>query len=184
MKKVQRFTETFHEYNGHWLGYRCDIAYDSENHRILMNPTRSDGDYYCWTGTAKPGQRDDYPLFGDATGARISIEVGLASGFFSEDAGNIHIFIAYCPTGSQYLTLWSRSSVRACDLTPEGVVIQAYLTEPEWPEQENTQNFGLHVDRAYVFGHLNEIGITHHKPWNGKDDGVIWFDNVSIDNVT
>lgn len=182
MEKVKTFTETFHEFDGHWIGHRCQVVHDRENHRLLMIPTATDGDYYCWTGTAKPKQRADYPLFGDATGARLSVDVGIASGTFSKDSGRIHIFIAYCPTPTQYLTLWSKSSVRACDLTPEGITIQARLSEEEWPEGEHTQNFGFHVDRRYVFSHLDEIGVTHHKPWNGKDDGVLWFDNITIDD--
>src|SRR5712692_5851582 len=89
--KVKNFTETFHKNDGHWLPYRSELKHDLENHRMLLTPKRTDGAYYCWTGTARPGQRKDYGLFGDATGAVASIDVGLASGSFSEDAGNIHI---------------------------------------------------------------------------------------------
>lgn len=177
---MKSFTETFHENDGHWLPWRCELKHDAANHRMLLIPTRTDGDYYCYTGTARPGQRPEYGLFGDATGAIASVDVGLASGSFSEDAGNIHIFIAYCPTPDQWLTLFSKAYVRACDLTPEGTAIHALLIESEWPEEQSTDNFDFPVDRAYVFSHLNEFGITHHKPWNGVDDGVLWFDNAAI----
>ena len=180
MNKVKTYIEEFYENDGHWMGYRCNVEHSAENHRMRVVPNRTDGDYYCWTGTAKPGQRPEYPLFGDATGATVSVDVGLHSGSFSKEAGNIHIFIAYCPTGTQYLTLWSAAFVRAVDLTPQGTTIRARLAEGEWPEAVNTENFGFTVDQAYVFSHVDEVGVTHHKPWNGKDDGVLWFDNVAI----
>ena len=113
-------------------------------------------------------------------GGMASIDVGLASGSFSEDAGNLHLFIAYCPTGTQYLTLFSKPFVRACDLTPEGRTIRVPLIPSEWPQEAHTKNFGFEVDRTYVFSHLNEFGITHYKPWNGVDDGVFWFDDPAI----
>ncbi len=174
------FVETFSEFDGHWIGYRCRVEHSTENHRLHLIPNRTDGDYYSWTGTAKPGQRPDYPLFGDKTGAMVSVDVGLHSGSFSDAAGNVHIFVAYCPTGTQYLTLWSAAFVRAADLTRHGTTIRARLVESEWPEAANTDNFGFEVDRAYVFSHLDEVGVTHHKPWNGTDDGILWFDNVKI----
>jgi hypothetical protein len=174
------FVETFHRNDGHWMPYRSNVVHDAQNHRMLLIPNRTDGDYYCFTGTAKPGQAEDYGLFGDATGGAVSIDAGLASGSFSEDAGNLRIFIAYCPTGTQYLTLFSKPFVRACDLTAEGTTITVPLTPSQWPEAENTENFGFRVSKSFVFSHLNEFGVTHHKPWNGVDDGVFWFDNAAI----
>lgn len=97
-----------------------------------------------------------------------------------DDEANIQIFIAYCPTPDQYLTLFSKAYVRACDLTPEGTTIQARLIESEWPEETYTDNFDFPVDRAYVFSHMNEFGVLHNKPWNGVDDGVLWFTNAAI----
>jgi len=83
-------------------------------------------------------------------------------------------------TGKDAMFLFWRSFVRACDLTPEGTTLRCQLIPSEWPQESNTRNFGFEVDRAYVFSHLNELGITHHKPWNGRDDGVFWFDNAAI----
>jgi hypothetical protein len=147
---------------------------------MLLAPTSTDGDYYCYTGIARPGQRPDYGLFGDARGATVSLDVGLASGRFSRDSGNIHIFIGYNPTPDRWLTLWSKAHVRARDLVPEGVTLTAQLIESDWPEALSTDNFEIEVDRQYVFGHVSEFGVTHHKPWNGEDDGVLWFDNAAV----
>ncbi len=177
---MDNFSETFHKNDGHWMPHRAQLIHDSQNHRMLLVPKRTDGYYYCFTGTAKPGQKKDYGLFGNATGGIVSIDVGLAYGSFSEDAGNLHIFIAYCPTGTQYLTLFSKAYVRACKLTRKGITISIPLIPSQWPKQSNTKNFDFEVNKAYVFSHLNEFGIIHRKPWNGIDDGVFWFDNAAI----
>jgi len=183
--KVKTFVETFNQNDGHWLPWRCELRHDAIKHRMLLKPTRTDGAFYCWTGTARPGQRYDYGLFGDATGLVASIDVGLASGSFSEDSGNVHIFIAYCPTHRHFLTLWSKAYVQASKLTEKGTTIRCPLVESEWSTGgKDVLSFEYPyvpaVDRAYVFSHLDEFGVTHNKQWNGKDDGVIWFDNVSL----
>jgi hypothetical protein len=180
MTKRNSFVETFHRDDGHWLPWRSRLRHDPTHHRMLLSPTSTDGDYYCYTGTARPGQTPDYGLFGNARGATVSLDVGLASGSFSRDAGYIHVFIGYNPTPDQWMTLWSKAYVRACDLVPEGVTIMAELVESDWPEALSTSNFDFVVDREYVFGHVSEFGVTHHKPWNGRDDGVFWFDNAAV----
>lgn len=177
---MHNFVETFYKNDGHWMPYRAKLIHDAKKHRMLLMPNRTDGYYYCFTGTAKPGQAKDYGLFGNATGGVASIDVGLAYGSFSKEAGNLHIFIAYCPTGTQWLTLFSKCYVRAGELTPEGTTISVPLSASQWPEEEYTNNFGFEVDKSYVFSHLNEFGIVYHKPWNGVDDGVFWFDNAAL----
>jgi len=178
--RVKTFTETFRANDGHWMAYRSELIHDLANDCMLLRPIRTNGSYYCWTSPGKPGQRPEYGLFGDATGAVASVDVGLASGSFGNDSGNIRIFVGYNPNPDQYVTLWSRNHVRASDLKPEGTTIRASLIDSEWPRETSTKNFGFTVDRTFVFSHLSEFGVTHDGRWNGKDDGVLWFDNAAI----
>jgi len=48
-------------------------------------------------------------------------------------------------------------------------------------ERVATKEFNFRGDVTFVLENLGEFGISHYKPWNGTDEGVIWFTNAAIE---
>lgn len=148
---------------------------------MLLKPTATDGDFYVWTSPARPGQRRDYGLFGNAYSGLTSVDIGLAGGSFGSDSGNIHLVIGHNPSSNdEYITLWSKSFIRAADLSLQGERLSVPLLESEWVEGVATKDFNYSVNVRFVLENISEFGLSYHKPWNGRDDGALWFTNASI----